>query len=186
MVTNDEIFAAITLKEFNGHVDRGHWEEVTCNEMEQTIAHFSIPQQVIDRIHPKQLASEYDCSSKSKSGASAMHLDIASYKFDSKYMFILYDKMEHFKEQASYICNWVEECLRKDDNILQCLKQIAVLQKTVVDNHFRGDKIIIGKEEMDKLLSKEVDKHTNVAEKEIQSVRVAYEEALETYNAEAS
>ena len=65
---------------------------------------------------------EYDCSSKSESGASAMHLDIASYKFDSRYVFILYDKMENFKEQASYICNWVEECLRKDDNILQCLK----------------------------------------------------------------
>ena len=118
MVTNDEIRAAITLKEFKGHVDRGHWEEVTCNEMEQTTAHFSIPQDILDRIPPKQLAIEYDCSSKSESGASAMHLDIASYKFDSRYVFILYDKMEHFKEQASYICNWAEECLRKDDNIL--------------------------------------------------------------------
>ena len=65
---------------------------------------------------------EYDCSSKSESGGSAMHLDIASYKFDSSYVFILYDKMDCFKEQASYICNWVEECLRKDENILQCLK----------------------------------------------------------------
>jgi len=122
LVTNDEIRAAITLKEFKGHVDRGHWEEVTGNKMEQTTAHFSIPQDILDRIPPKQLAIEYDCSSKSKSGASAMHLDIASYKFDSRYVFILYDKMEHFKEQASYICNWAEECLRKDDNILQCLK----------------------------------------------------------------
>ena len=31
LVTNDEIRAAITLKEFKGHVDRGHWEEVTGN-----------------------------------------------------------------------------------------------------------------------------------------------------------
>ena len=92
-----------------------------------------------------------------------MHLDIASYKFDSRHVFILYDKMEHFKEQASCICNWVEECLKKDDNILQCLKQIAALQKTVVDNHFRADIIIKGKEEMVKLLSEEVDKHTDVA-----------------------
>ena len=96
MVTNDEIRVAINLKEFKGHVDRGHWEEVTCKEMEQTIAHFSIPQNILDRVPPKQLAIEYDCSSKSESGASAMHLDIASYKF--RYMFILYDKMEHFKE----------------------------------------------------------------------------------------
>ena len=94
-----------------------------------------------------------------------MHLDIASYKFDSRYVFILYDKMEHFKEQASYICNWAEECLRKDDNILQCLKQIAVLQKTVVDNQFKVDRIIKGKEEMVKLLSKEVEKNNDDAEK---------------------
>ena len=32
---------------------------------------------------------------------------------------------------------------------------------------------------MVKLLSEEVDKHTDVAQKEIQSMRVAYEEALE-------
>ena len=94
-----------------------------------------------------------------------MHLDIASYKFDSRYMFILYDKMEHFKEQASYICNWAEECLRKDDNILQCLKQIASFQKIVVNNHFKADIIIKGKEETVNLLSKEVDKHIDVAEK---------------------
>ena len=127
MVTNDEIRATINLKEFKGHVDRGHWEEVTRNEMEQNTAQFSIPQDILDRIPPKQLAIEYDCSCKSELGASAMHLDIASYKFDSRYVFILYDKMEHFKEQASYICNWVEECLRKNDNILQCLKQITML-----------------------------------------------------------
>jgi len=64
LVTNDEICVAITLKEFKGHVDRGHWEEVTGNEMEQTTAHFSIPQDILDRIPPKQLAIEYDCSSK--------------------------------------------------------------------------------------------------------------------------
>jgi len=115
-----------------------------------------------------------------------MHLDIASYKFDSRYMFILCDKMDHFKEQASYICNWAEECLRKDDNILQCLKQIAVLQKIVVDNHFKEDKIIKGKEEMVKLLSEEVYKHTDVAQKAIQSMRVVYEEYLEKANAKAS
>ena len=44
LVANDDICAAITLKEFKGHVDRGHWEEVIGNEMEQTNAHFSIPQ----------------------------------------------------------------------------------------------------------------------------------------------
>ena len=74
MVTNDEICAAITLKEFKGHVDRGHWEEVTGNKMEQTTAHFSIPQDILDRIPPKQLEIEYDCSSKSELGASVMHL----------------------------------------------------------------------------------------------------------------
>ena len=94
--------------------------------------------------------------------------------------------MDHFKEQASYICNWVEECLRKYDNILQCLKQIAGLQKTVVDNHFRADIIIKGKEEMVKLLSKEVEKNNDDAKKSIQSMRVAYEEALEKSNAEVS
>ena len=115
-----------------------------------------------------------------------MHLDIASYKFDSRYMFILYDKMDNFKEQASYICNWTEECLRKHDNILQCLKHIEAFQKTIVDNNFRADRIIKGKQEMVKLLSKEVDKHTNVAQKSIQSMRVSYEEALEKSNVEAS
>ena len=39
---------------------------------------------------------------------------------------------------------------------------------------------------MVKLLSEEVDKHTDVSQKEIQPVRVAYEEALEKSNAEAS
>ena len=39
---------------------------------------------------------------------------------------------------------------------------------------------------MVKLLSKEVDKHTDVVQKEIKSMRVAYEEALEKSNAEAS
>ena len=53
-----------------------------------------------------------------------------------------------------------------------------MLQKIVVDNHFKADKIIKGKEEMVKLLSKEVEKNIDDAEKEIQSVRVAYEEAL--------
>ena len=68
----------MTLKEFKGYVDRGHWEEVTGNEMEQTTAHFSIPQDILDRIPPKYLEIEYDCSSKSESRACAMHLDIAS------------------------------------------------------------------------------------------------------------
>ena len=154
MVTNDEIHAAINSKEFKGHVDRGHWEEVTRNKMEQSTAHFSIPQDILDRIPPKQLAIEYDCSSKSESGAFAMHLDIASYNFNSRYVFILYDKMEHFKEKASYICNRAKECLKKDDNILQCLKHIEVLQKKIVDIHFRADIIIKGKEEMVKLSSK--------------------------------
>ena len=113
--------------------------------MEQTTTHFSIPKDILDRIPPKQLATVYDCSSKLESGASTTHLDIASYKFHTRYKFILYDKMDHFKEQASYICNWTEECLRKDDNILQCLKQIVALQKIVVDNHFREDKILKGK-----------------------------------------
>ena len=39
---------------------------------------------------------------------------------------------------------------------------------------------------MVKLLSEDVDKHTDVAQKAIQSVRVLYEEALEKANAEAS
>jgi len=55
-----------------------------------------------------------------------------------------------------------------------------------VDNHFKADRIIKGKEEMVKLLSKEVEKNIDDAEKSIQSVRVAYEEALEKANAEAS
>jgi len=55
--------------------------------------------------------------------------------------------------------------LRKDDNILQCLKQLAVLQKTVVDNQFKGNTIIKGKEEMFKLLSKEVEKNIDGAKK---------------------
>ena len=55
-----------------------------------------------------------------------------------------------------------------------------------MDNNFRADIIIKGKEEMVKLLSKEVEKHTNGVEKSIQSVRVAYEEDLEKANAEAS
>ena len=41
-----------------------------------------------------------------------------------------------------------------------------MLQKTVVDNHFRADIIIKGKEEMVKLLSKEVEKNTDGAEKQ--------------------
>ena len=61
-----------------------------------------------------------------------------------------------------------------------------MLQKTVVDNHFKADRIIKGKEEMVKLLFEEVDKHINVAQKAIQSVRIAYEEDLEKANAEAS
>ena len=60
------------------------------------------------------------------------------------------------------------------------------MQKTVVDNHFRADKIIKGKEEMVKLLSKEVEKSTDDLEKSIQFMRVAYEEALEKANAEES
>ena len=39
---------------------------------------------------------------------------------------------------------------------------------------------------MVKLLSEEVDKHTDVAQKAIQSLRVVYEEALEKANAEES
>ena len=77
MVTNDEIHAAINLKEFKRHVDRGHWEEVKGNEMEQTTAQFSIPQDILDIIPPKQLEIEYDCSSKSELKASTMHLNIA-------------------------------------------------------------------------------------------------------------
>ena len=50
-----------------------------------------------------------------------------------------------------------------------------------MDNHFRSDRIIKGKEEMVKLLSEEVDKHTNVSKKSIQSMRVAYEEAVDVF-----
>ena len=55
-----------------------------------------------------------------------------------------------------------------------------------MDNNFKENIIIKGKEEMVKLLSREVEKNTDDVEKEIQSVRVAYEEALEKANAEAS
>ena len=48
-----EIPDAITLKEIKGNVNRGHWEEMTGNEMEQTTAHFSIPRDILDRSPPK-------------------------------------------------------------------------------------------------------------------------------------
>ena len=87
-----------------------------------------------------------------------MHLDSPSYNFNSTFVFSLYDKMKHFKEQASFAGNLEEECLIKDNNIKECLKQIAWLQKKVVDNQLKVNIIIKGKEEMYVELSKEFDR----------------------------
>ena len=65
-------------------------------------------------------------------------------------------------------------------------KTYSSIAEDSCDNHFKADIIIKGKEEMVKLLSKEVEKNTDDAEKEIQSVRVAYEVALEKSNAEVN
>ena len=97
--------------------------------MEQTTTDFSIPRDILDRIPRKKLAIEYDCFVNFYSRASTMHLDNPSYNFDSRFVFILYDKMNHFKEQASSIGNLEEECLIKYYNIKECLKWIAGLQK---------------------------------------------------------
>ena len=91
----------------------------------------------------------------------------------------MYDKMKHFKEQASSIWNLEEECPIKDNNIIYCVKQIVGLQKTVVDNQFKVNKIIKGKEEMYAKLSKEFDIINDETGKETWSMRVMFTEALE-------
>ena len=60
-VTINVVHARTTLKELHRHVDGGHWKEVTDSAMEQTVADFSIPQDVLDIILQKQLAIKYDC-----------------------------------------------------------------------------------------------------------------------------
>ena len=62
--------------------------------------------------------------------------------------------MKHFKEQASFVGNLEEECLIKDNNIKECLKHIAWLQKTIIDNQLKVNTIIKGREEMYVELSK--------------------------------
>ena len=90
--------------------------------MEQTTADFSTPQQVLDGIPRKQLVIEYDCFFIFYSRDSTTHLDNPSYNFASKFVFILYDKMKHFKEQDSAAGNLEEEFLIKDNNFKECLK----------------------------------------------------------------
>ena len=46
-----------------------------------------------------------------------MHLENPSYNFDSIFVFILYDKMKHFKEQASSVSNLEEEFLKKYNSV---------------------------------------------------------------------
>ena len=108
-----------------------------------------------------------------------MHLDSPSYNFDSIFVFNLHDKMKHFKEQASPVGNLEEECLIKDNNIKECLKQIAWLQKTVVDSQLKANIILKWKEEMYAELSKEFDRINDETGKEIETMRVMFTEALE-------
>ena len=108
-----------------------------------------------------------------------MHLDNPSYNFDSIFVLSLYDKMKHFKEQASSGGNLKEECLIEDNNIKECLKQISWLQKTAVDNQLRENKIIKGKKEMYAELSKGFDRINEEIGKEMETMRVMFTKALE-------
>ena len=157
-LTIDVVHTTTDLKEIYRHVDKDHWKDIAYSAMEQTTAEFSSPQEVLNKIHRKQLAIEYGCFFSFYSRDSTMHLYNPSYNFDSIFVFNLHDKMKHFKEQASPVGNLEEECLIKDNNIKEFLKQITWLQKAVVDNQFKANKIIKEKEEMYAELSKEFDR----------------------------
>ena len=75
-----------------------------------------------------------------------MNLENPSYNFDNGFMFNVYNKMMHFKEQNSSTRNLEEECVIKDNNIKEYLKQIERLQNIVVENQFKVNIIIKGKE----------------------------------------
>ena len=147
--------------------------------MDQTTADFSIPQEVLDIIPWKQLAIEYDCFFIFYSRDSTMQLENPSYNFDSIFVFSMYDKTKHFKEQDSSVGNLEDEFLIKDNNIKECLKQITGLQKTVVDNQFKANIIIKWKEEMYAELSKEFDRTNDEIGKEMETTKVMFTEDLE-------
>ena len=94
-------------------------------------------------------------------------------------MFSLSNKMKHFDEQDSSIGNLEEECPIKDNNTIECLKQITGLQKTIVDNQFKANIIIKGKEEMYAEISKEFDRINDEIGKEMETMRVIFTEDLE-------
>ena len=108
-----------------------------------------------------------------------MNLDNPSYNFNSIFVFNLYEKMKHFKEQASSTRNLEEDFLIKDNNIKECLKHITWLQKRILDNQFKANIIIKGKEEMYAELSKEFDIINDESGKKIESMRVMFIKALE-------
>ena len=108
-----------------------------------------------------------------------MHLDNPSNNFDSIFVFNLYDKMKQFKEQDSYAGNLEEDFLIKDNNIKECLKQIGGFQKAVVDNQFKTNIIIKGKEEMYAELYKEFDRINDATIKEMETMRVMFTKDLE-------
>ena len=108
-----------------------------------------------------------------------MHLDNRSYNFDSRFVLILYDQMNHFKEQDSSIGNLGKDFLTKYNNIIECLKQIAGLQNTAMDNQFKVNIIVKGKEEMYGELSKEFDRINDEIGKEIETMKVMFIESLE-------
>jgi len=147
-ITTDVIEVANTLKELEGHEDEGNCQVAMDNEMYETIDDFSFPEEgIFYRIPSKQLTIEYNGFVKFVSRSFSLHLYGPSYNFDGRFMFSLYDKMVHFKEQLDRSAeNLKETCQIKDNNIIECLKQIARWQNTVVDNQEKVKIIITNKD----------------------------------------
>lgn len=87
---------------------------------------------IIDRISPKQLELLYNIPIMVDSTSPSLNVRSPTHNFDDIFIFSVFDRMMHYKlvsmEDSSSFYNQKEKCELKDNDIFECMKEIAVLQ----------------------------------------------------------
>ena len=152
------------------------------NYMETRNYDFSI----IDITPSKQLSLHYNFPIMGDSTSTSPILKVHSptYNFDNRFIFSIYNRMLHYKqavmEDYSSIYKWKEKCELKEKDILECMKEISVLQSTIVRLTQQSKKEINNKDQIIDELGNEVSRFREEYLREIDALSEKFHEIKAT------
>jgi hypothetical protein len=141
---------------------------------------------IIDRIPPKMALLEYNVPIMGIDSTSPSSIvNSPTYIFDNIFIFSIFDRMMHYKhdakEYSSSLNNWKEKCELKDKDIIECMKNIASLQSTIVKQAQESNSAIKGKDHVIDGLQSEVSKIAKESKREIDNTKAMFQNTLATY-----